>query len=64
MSQTQFYTFSNSYLRFSVESNCISRMIDLTYGFLPVSFFVDRFNDEPVANDEVPRPFGGLEMNE
>lgn len=21
-----------------------------------VSLFVDRFNDEPVANDEVPRP--------
>ena len=32
----------------------------LTY----VSLFVDRFNDEQVANDEVPRPFGGLGMNE
>ena len=29
-----------------------------------VSLCVDRFNDEQVANDEVPRPFGGLEMNE
>lgn len=29
-----------------------------------VSLFVDRFNDEPVANDEVPRPFEGLGMNE
>ena len=36
MSQTQFYTFSNSNLRFSVESKCISRMIDLTYRFLPL----------------------------